>query len=42
MGTWDDMVIVMESNIMEGTHKYPKLMDLVNIEIVQASVDNVD
>ena len=36
------MVIVTEDTIMEGTHKDPKFMALVNIAAAHATADNVN
>ena len=42
MGTQAGVVTVTENTIMEGTHKDPKFMALVNIEVAQANTANVD
>ena len=42
MGTYDNVVTITKSTIMEGTHKDPKFMASVNIVAAQASTDNVD
>ena len=42
MGTQDDMVTITKNTIMEGTHKNPKFMALVNVLASQASTNNVD
>ena len=42
MGTQADVVTITENTIMEGTHKDPKFMALVRIEVTQAGTDNVD
>ena len=42
MGTQDDAVKVTEETIMEGTHKDPKFMALVNITTAQSSANNID
>ena len=42
MGTQADVFTFKENTIMEGTHKDPKLMALVNITAAHASTDNVD
>ena len=42
MGTQVDVVTVIENTIMEGTHKDPKFMALVNIAVAQANTGNVD
>ena len=42
VGTQDDMAIITENIIMEGTHKEPKFTASVNIVVSEANTDNVD
>ena len=42
MVTQSNVVTITENAIMEGTHKDPKFMALVNITFSQDSGDNVD